>query len=85
MTESENYVNELQGIIEKMNAISLHQCNRNYDGSPREWAMHPLTCGKNSSHRNLFPWFDGKQIKLLCPDCDYTQDATHVFAPTTSR
>jgi len=74
-----DYVNELQSIIERMNAVSLHQCNREYDGSPRRFGMHPLTCGKDSSHRNLFPWFDGKAIRLLCPDCDYTQDDAGIF------
>ena len=74
-----DYINELQGIIERMNAVSLHQCNREYDGSPKPWAMHPLTCGKDSSHGNLFPWFDGKAIRLLCPDCDYTQSNAAIF------
>ena len=73
------YINELQAIIERMNAVSLHQCNREYDGSPMRFGMHPLTCGKDSSHGNLFPWFDGKAIRLLCPDCDYTQSNAGMF------
>ena len=74
-----DYVNELQSIIERMNAVSLHQCNRECDGSPKRWAMHPLTCGKDSSHGRLFPWFDGKRIRLICPDCDYTQGNAAIF------
>jgi hypothetical protein len=74
-----DYVNELQSIIERMNAVSLHQCNREYDGSPKRWAIHPLTCGKDSSHGRLFPWFDGKRIRLICPDCDYTQGNAAIF------
>jgi len=74
-----DYINELQAIIERMNAVSLHQCNREYDGSPKRWAMHPLTCGKDSSHGRLLPWFDGKRIRLICPDCDYTQGNAAIF------
>ncbi len=64
-----------------MNAVSLHQCNRHYDGSHKGVfkRMHPLTCGKDSSHGRLFPWFDGKRIRLICPDCDYTQGNAAIF------
>ena len=74
-----DYVKELQSIIKRMNAVSLHQCNRKYDGSLKRWPMHPLTCGNDSSHGLLFPWFDGKRIRLVCPDCDYTQGNAAIF------
>jgi hypothetical protein len=36
--------------------------------------VHPLTCGKNSSHKPLVVGVsDGKSF-LYCLDCDYTQD-----------
>jgi hypothetical protein len=78
-SQSDAYVNKLQSIIERMNAITLHQCNREYDGSQRRFAMHPLTCGNDSRHGVLLPWFDGKKIRLVCPDCDYTQNNSAMF------
>jgi hypothetical protein len=69
---------DFKNIVDRMNSISLHQCNREKDGSPR-WAMHPLTCGNNSSHPPLFPWFDGEQICLICSECDYTQKNSSIF------
>ena len=40
--------------------------------------VHPLTCGRKSAHRLLFPWLDEESgaVVLLCPDCDYKQ--THI-------
>jgi hypothetical protein len=73
------YINKLQSIIERMNAVTLHQCSREYDGSPRRIAMHPLTCGNDSRHGVLMPWFDGRRIRLVCPDCDYTQSNSAMF------
>ena len=78
-SQPDAYINKLQSIIERMNAVSLHQCNREYDGSPRLFAMHPLTCGNDSRHGVLLPWFDGKRIRLICPDCDYTQSNSAMF------
>lgn len=41
---------------------------------------HPLTCGNDSNHRNLYPvWED--RIVLRCPDCDYRQ----TFVPPMFR
>lgn len=75
---------KLQEIIDRMNAVSLHQCGRDHDGTPRQYQGipmrgHPLTCGVDSSHGNLYPWFDGKRLCLLCPDCDYTQNNAAIF------
>ena len=35
--------------------------------------VHPLTCGKDSSHRPLEPVKEGRRVILKCPDCDYIQ------------
>jgi len=38
--------------------------------------FHPLTCGNNSNHDLLIPFYDEKdnKLKLKCEDCDYIQD-----------
>ncbi len=76
MTELET----LRAALATMNAVSLHQCNRlpwqlaDAGAYPFKMAVHPLTCGVKSSHGNLYPFWNGERVQLLCPDCDYTQD-----------
>lgn len=41
---------------------------------PNGFPMHPLTCGNDSTHKNLVAFNDEKIIKLKCKDCDYVQD-----------
>lgn len=36
--------------------------------------VHPLTCGKNSSHVRLVPEERGNRIVLTCLNCNYVQD-----------
>lgn len=62
--------------VKIMTDIALHQCQRDAIDTPRQFAMHELTCGKDSSHGMLFPVFDQDEgkVKLICPTCDYTQD-----------
>lgn len=68
---------ELEAALRTMNAVSLHQTDRVFpdEGKDRiRMRIHPLTCGNDSRHTPLFPlWKDGK-VKLICRDCDYTQD-----------
>lgn len=60
--------------IDQMTNVSLHQCQRESTYKARQFARHPLTCGKNSRHGNLYPVYDDGMVKLICPDCDYTQE-----------
>jgi hypothetical protein len=43
----------------------------------REWQgagyVHPLTCGKDSSHPVLEPGLRDEKVVLFCPGCDYVQ------------
>lgn len=69
----------LMRIIETMNSVSLHQTSRLFPpieigGVETPTKLHPLTCGNDSSHGALFPYWNGKRVQLICPDCDYTQD-----------
>lgn len=52
-------------LLAVMNRICHHQVAR---------VRHPLTCGVNSRHQNLFPVIHGRRVVLRCPDCDYRQD-----------
>ena len=70
-------VEQLRDVIERMNQVSRHQCNRL--GEKPHLAVHPLTCGNDSQHGNLYPLFEDGCVKLICPDCDYTQDG-HRFS-----
>lgn len=36
--------------------------------------VHPLTCGKNSRHRDLVPEERRGKVVLTCPNCDYIQN-----------
>ena len=44
----------------------------------REWQaagyVHPLTCGKDSSHPVLEPGLRDEKVVLFCPGCDYVQE-----------
>ena len=50
--------------------------------------VHPLTCGKDSSHADLLPGVtkDG-ELELCCTDCDYRQAFVppQVVNPGTKR
>jgi hypothetical protein len=58
-----------EGYLEKFKGtfigIAKHQLSKN---------MHPLTCGSDSNHQNLFPRIsiDGHCI-IVCADCGYVQ------------
>lgn len=75
-------VEQLRDVIKWMNRASLHQCNRL--GEKPHMAVHPLTCGQDSQHGNLYPLFEGGTFMLICPDCDYTQIVSYVKNETTS-
>lgn len=38
--------------------------------------IHSLTCGNDSSHRDLWPQYNynSEDVYLFCLDCDYEQD-----------
>lgn len=70
-------------LIRRMNRIVGWQTGRNADGTPMVIHLgdvpspargHPLTCGNDSTHGLLMPMQIGYGVKLVCPDCDYTQD-----------
>lgn len=70
---------EGEQALATMNAVSLHQTNRilppiEVGGVMMPRPVHPLTCGKDSRHGNLYPFWNGSRVQLICPDCDYTQD-----------
>jgi hypothetical protein len=73
-------------LIGAMNAVSYHQCDRpaRYFGASQEFRMrgHPLTCGNDSNHTPLYPIFNLEtgRLKLICRDCDYTQDNAGPFS-----
>jgi hypothetical protein len=70
---------DLARALETMNNVSLHQTNRLFppiecdDGVKMPVRLRPLTCGNNSAHGNLYPFWNGERVQLICPDCDYTQ------------
>ena len=62
-----------------MNNVSLHQTNRlfppmEFGGIKMPTRLHPLTCGNDSNHGNLYPYWNGERVQLICPDCNYTQN-----------
>lgn len=73
-------IDKLKAIISAMTSMSLHQCNRDAVHQPKQFAVHPLTCGNDSSHGNLYPVCEDGIVKLICPDCDYTQDNAAMFS-----
>lgn len=36
--------------------------------------VHPLTCGNDSTHKDLVAKEVNGKVILVCDDCDYTQD-----------
>lgn len=59
-----------------MNAITRHQTGR------WEHPVHPLTCGNDSRHAPLFPFWNEQEqrMELWCADCDYTQTNAAMFS-----
>lgn len=72
----------LRRALDAMNRVCLHQTNR-YGMAPmigeeehrtvRRVPAHPLTCGTDSRHAPLYPYFNGVRVVLICRYCDYTQ------------
>jgi hypothetical protein len=52
-------------LLAIMNRICHHQVAK---------VAHPLTCGNDSRHQNLFPVIHGRRVILRCVDCDYAQE-----------
>lgn len=79
MSDDTVEVAKLAKIIGTMNAISLHQTDRpKRDLIPGIRAInHELTCGNDSGHTPLFPYYETEtnRVVLICRDCDYTQTA----------
>lgn len=74
----------LQRAIAGMNGVSDHQTDRR-GGVVQEidgfrMRFHPLTCGKDSRHAPLYPYWDGRRVVLICRDCDYTQGNAAMFS-----
>lgn len=78
-------LDQATAVIDMMNTIALHQCNRKIDGDKIvERGMfeqgHPLTCGNDSNHPVLMPMFVNNKIYLICPECNWTQDSANIFS-----
>lgn len=77
MTPEED-IARLHAALMTMNGVTLHQTDRLPWQKPSGWGIksnvHPLTCGNNSSHTPLYPLYEDGRVKLVCRDCDYTQD-----------
>lgn len=73
-------VRYLERVIKTMNTVSYHQTDRLFpahtigDLKFPQMRMHPLTCGKDSAHTPLYPYYNGERVQLICRDCDYTQN-----------
>jgi hypothetical protein len=70
---------DLARALEAMNNVSLHQTDRIFPPTQvGEFSfptrLHPLTCGNNSDHAPLYPYWNGDRVQLICRDCDYTQN-----------
>lgn len=74
--ETEEKLQKVVSALAAMNAISAHQTNHALgEGSwTGRFRVHPLTCGNDSNHTVLFPYFNGEKVVLRCPDCDYVQN-----------
>lgn len=82
LAESKKREDQLTEFLMQMNSISKHQTNHVFQSKPgdpmSEWftgriPVHPLTCGNDSRHTILFPFWTGTSVILRCPDCDYEQ------------
>ncbi len=76
---------EARAVISAMNGISSHQTDRLFgdmqiDETVIKMRFHPLTCGNDSNHTPLFPFFENGSVKLICRDCNYTQDNGAMFS-----
>lgn len=81
--QAEAEARRLRAALDHMNAVSKHQTNHVFVRAPGEdaiadmfggrYPVHPLTCGTNSSHTILFPYWDGERVIMRCRDCDYVQ------------
>ncbi len=68
-------------IVQTMNSVVNHQTDRpgglRQERTPENhfpFRTHPLTCGNDSRHTPLYPYFNGERVVLVCRDCGYTQD-----------
>jgi hypothetical protein len=66
-------IDVLRLALQSMNNVTLWQTNRKFPNKKPYNAMHPLTCGNDSNHTPLFPYWNGASVILMCRDCDYTQ------------
>lgn len=76
----------VMSALASMNAVIDHQTDR-LGGKERDagnWGVypkfHPLTCGNDSSHTPLFPYWTGERVILICRDCGYTQNNAAMFS-----
>jgi hypothetical protein len=65
---------------QRAEALQVHQraadhekLIRDYQARAAAGEFHPLTCGKDSSHKPLEPASVHGELGLACEDCDYTQ------------
>lgn len=68
----ETELTRVERALDEMNAVVRHQINEPFSDGNKHF-FHPLTCGNDSSHALLFPFWTGKQVVLKCPDCDFVQ------------
>lgn len=78
-----NYFHSHEQLFEAlriMNEITAHQTNYTERGHILEreifrkpFPAHPLTCGSDSNHAPLYPYWTGEKVILMCRDCDYVQ------------
>jgi hypothetical protein len=72
-------------VIEGLNAITLNQTGKKIQNGKIVSRgifeqVHPLTCGNDSRHPNLMPFFFNNKIHLVCPECDYVQENASIFS-----
>ena len=74
-------------VVAAMNGVTRHQTDRvfpdrMFGGEPLRHRVHPLTCGNDSNHAPLFPFWNEEEqrMELWCRDCDYTQTNAAMFS-----
>lgn len=72
LSRTERELDEATKALEQMNTIVKHQINEPLGDGTKHF-FHSLTCGNNSNHARLFPFWTGSNVVLKCPDCDYVQ------------